>query len=87
VDLHLKPIQKESVVNKCLHGEIRQIGNRLITKTYDLDGYKYYFGDDEWLMIRPSGTEPVLRLYAQASGETAVQQLLSDAQKDLLAGD
>ncbi|HAQ38069.1 MAG TPA: phosphoglucosamine mutase [Saprospirales bacterium] len=85
VDLHLSLSQKEKVVLKCIRGEIVQIGHREIVKTYDLDGYKYYFGDDEWLMIRPSGTEPVLRLYAQSKSERDVKQLLADAQKELLA--
>jgi phosphomannomutase len=84
VDLHLSPEQKENVVNKCLLGEIHKIGNRQVINIYDLDGYKYYFSEDEWLMIRPSGTEPVLRLYAQAKCETEVTKLLEDAQKDLL---
>ena len=31
----------------------------------NLDGFKYYFSDSQWFMIRPSGTEPVLRTYAE----------------------
>jgi phosphomannomutase len=86
VDLHLSPAQKEKVVQQCLEGKLTQIGGRKIAKTYDLDGYKYYFSDDEWLMVRPSGTEPVLRLYAQSINESAVHLLLKDAQKDLVSG-
>lgn len=85
VDLHLSPEQKQNVVNRCFRGEIRKIGKRQVIKSYDLDGYKYYFREDEWLMIRPSGTEPVLRLYAQATCDSEVTQLLDDAQKDLLS--
>ncbi len=84
VDLHLSQAQKDKVVQQCLEGNLTRIGDRKIIKTYDLDGYKYYFSDDEWLMVRPSGTEPVLRLYAQSVNESAVRLLLEDAQSDLV---
>ena len=42
----------------------------------DRDGVKYILHDDSWLLIRPSGTEPVLRIYAEARSESQVQLLL-----------
>ena len=41
------------------------------------DGVKYRLADDSWLLIRPSGTEPVLRVYAEAPDERGVKALLS----------
>ena len=41
------------------------------------DGFKYIFGDGAWLLIRPSGTEPVLRLYSEANDQGAVDVLLA----------
>lgn len=43
-------------------------------KTYD--GVKFVASDSSWLMVRGSGTEPILRIYAEASSETAVRKLL-----------
>ena len=40
------------------------------------DGVKYYLDDGSWLLIRPSGTEPVLRVYAEAADNGRVQALL-----------
>ena len=40
------------------------------------DGVKYYLDDGSWLLIRPSGTEPVLRVYAEAGDNGRVQALL-----------
>ncbi len=40
------------------------------------DGVKYYLNDGSWLLIRPSGTEPVLRVYAEAANDERVQALL-----------
>ena len=40
------------------------------------DGVKYMLQDDSWLLIRPSGTEPVLRMYAEARSAIMVTSLL-----------
>jgi hypothetical protein len=37
---------------------------------------KYIMEDDSWLLIRPSGTEPVLRVYAEGRSEQMVEALL-----------
>ena len=39
---------------------------------------KYLLADNSWLLIRPSGTEPVLRVYAEAHSPDAVQALLAE---------
>jgi phosphomannomutase len=41
-----------------------------------LDGVKLLFGDDGWILFRPSGTEPVLRVYCEARGEKLVERLV-----------
>ena len=41
-----------------------------------MDGVKYILEDDSWLLIRPSGTEPVLRVYAEGRSPAMVQDLL-----------
>jgi len=65
-DLHLKEEQKQAIIKKCKNGDYNSFGNYKVEKLDDLDGYKYFFNDDEWFMIRPSGTEPVLRTYAES---------------------
>lgn len=47
-----------------------------VVRVSDKDGVKYILADDSWLLIRPSGTEPVLRIYAEARSEAQVNQLL-----------
>ncbi len=54
----------------------------------DRDGVKYILADNSWLLIRPSGTEPVLRVYAEARSQEQVQALLAEGgllAKDVLA--
>ena len=42
-----------------------------------VDGTKFYLdGEDRWLMVRPSGAEPVLRVYAQGAGEKETRKIL-----------
>ena len=49
-----------------------------IAQVSDRDGIKYIFADDSWLLIRPSGTEPVLRIYAEARADAQVHALLRE---------
>ncbi len=84
-DLHLTDAKKHAIINKCASGEITRIGNREVTLTEDVDGFKFFMGD-EWLLVRPSGTEPVLRVYAQAANMDDVRALLDDAHKALQEG-
>jgi phosphomannomutase len=41
-----------------------------------LDGVKYILSDDSWLLIRPSGTEPVLRVYAEGRSPEMVREMI-----------
>ena len=73
-------------MDRCKEGHITDIGGRPVIKTEDIDGYKFYLSDDEWLMVRPSGTEPVLRVYAHAADNAAVRKLLDAGHKSLQEG-
>jgi phosphomannomutase len=53
-----------------------KIAGREVTDIITLDGYKYKLGDDNWLLIRFSGTEPVIRVYCETTDEALVQPLL-----------
>lgn len=65
-DLRISQKLKEEIVAKCTAGEFDHFGKYQVQKIDDLDGWKYWLSDHEWVMIRPSGTEPVLRTYAEA---------------------
>ena len=60
------------------HPPVRVDGSPLAEiKSYD--GVKYVARDGSWLMLRGSGTEPVLRIYAEAKSDAAAQKLVRDA--------
>jgi len=47
-----------------------------VEEVNDIDGYKILLADGSWLLVRPSGTEPKLRIYAEAERESRVEELL-----------
>lgn len=76
-DLHLKrPVAKTAMVKLLLDCAPSSIDGVEIEKIETLDGVKYYLDDGSWLLIRPSGTEPVLRVYAEAPDDGRVKSLL-----------
>ncbi len=54
-----------------------QWGGLKVLQRDTLDGYKYFLERDAWLLIRFSGTEPVLRIYVQAETRAEVQEIFS----------
>ncbi len=80
LDLQLTDQIKESVKSKLSQNRFDQLGKFKVLNYENLDGEKYYFDNDSWIMFRLSGTEPVLRIYAQGQNEEEVRQLLASAQ-------
>ncbi|MCE1253885.1 MAG: phosphoglucomutase/phosphomannomutase family protein [Anaerolineae bacterium] len=71
-----QPVAKEKMVEKLLNEAPKTIGGESIKQALSLDGVKYIMSDDSWLLIRPSGTEPVLRVYAEGRSQAMVKALL-----------
>jgi phosphomannomutase/phosphoglucomutase len=64
----------------CSKGEAAKIISQLKKehKNHDTtDGIKLVFDESNWIMIRPSGTEPIARIYAEASSEEKLHTLMS----------
>lgn len=78
-DLHLDNDKKWAIMDKCKNGEITHIGDREVIRTETVDGYKFYLSEDDWIMIRPSGTEPVLRVYSQSNNAEGTRAILDAA--------
>lgn len=77
-DLQLKrSISKANMVKMLLDLAPSSIEGVEIEKIQTTDGVKYYLEDGSWLLIRPSGTEPVLRVYAEAPDNVRVNALLN----------
>jgi phosphomannomutase len=72
-------VAKKEMVQQLLDTAPEYIAGEKVIKIDSYDGVKFHLADDSWLLIRPSGTEPVLRLYAEAGSEAAVDALLETA--------
>jgi phosphomannomutase len=84
IDLPIDHAAKRQLVQDLQMGGIANIAGFEVAATNFSDGFKYIFGDGSWLLIRPSGTEPVLRLYSEA-GDPAKVALLLKAGRSLAA--
>jgi alpha-D-glucose phosphate-specific phosphoglucomutase len=76
-----RPVSKAEMVTRLTEDVPDSLGGQGITEVQTLDGVKYLLADDSWLLIRPSGTEPVLRVYAEAREEPMVDVLLAYGQR------
>jgi len=77
-DLRLRrPVSKSLMTQKLCEESPAQIGGEAISQISTLDGVKYLLSDESWLLIRPSGTEPVLRVYAEGRSQAMVKALLA----------
>ncbi len=77
-DIRLKSfVAKAEMVKRLLDGVPQQIAGESVVKVDSYDGVKYHLADDSWLLIRPSGTEPVLRVYAEAESEAALDAIIA----------
>jgi phosphomannomutase len=54
-----------------------EIGGQKVEEVSQRDGVKYIMSDDSWLLIRPSGTEPVLRVYVEGRNAEMVKALMA----------
>lgn len=84
IDTHIDNDQKEALLERLRAEPPELIAGRKVAQTNFSDGFKFLFDNGDWLLIRPSGTEPVLRLYSEAGEAEMVDTLLRGARQ--LAG-
>jgi len=78
--------QNRKAVGDRLNQPLSELGGlRVKGKKTTADGTKYMLEDDSWVLMRASGTEPVVRLYAESSSEEKMKNLI-DAVKQFILG-
>jgi len=86
-DFHLHvPVPKKEMVNRLSAKAPQSMAGQTVREIKTFDGIKFVLADDSWLLIRPSGTEPVLRVYAEAPSGDVVRELLA-AGRQLVGSD
>lgn len=86
VDLRLTPEVKDAFLAEVPTMDPMQVGGHAVLEVLREDGIKFLLPDDAWLLLRPSGTEPLVRVYAEAATTTEVDELLA-AGEALVKGD
>lgn len=83
-DLHLNNELKEQIIEKCKSNSYTSFGSYKIVSTEDTDGFKFRLDNGSWVMIRPSGTEPVLRVYSESDSSAAAFDILDQTKTAIL---
>ncbi len=73
-----KAIPKKEMVKLLTDNAPAKLAGETVSRVDTLDGVKFYLSDGGWLLVRPSGTEPVLRIYAEAHTPDMVKALLDE---------
>ena len=84
-NLHLSDEQKANAVKR-VAVDSSTLLNRKVVSTDRTDGAKFVFDDGSWMLLRLSGTEPLLRIYVEAESAAASAKLAKDASNWVLQG-
>ena len=60
------------------------IGGRKVERINRIDGVKFLFAGNSWMLMRPSGTEPLVRIYAESESKKDLEELLEEGRRYLL---
>jgi phosphomannomutase len=77
VDLDAKSAQKQKAIDHFSDERLKTFEQWPITRRENLDGIKLYLGDIGWVMVRASGTENLLRIYAETSKTVTTEKILT----------
>jgi len=76
MDLEFPETERQVINNRIKHNPPESIDGAQVVKLDATDGFRFTLADTTWLLIRFSGTEPVLRIYAESNSLARVEKLL-----------
>jgi phosphomannomutase len=87
-DLHIAEEVKQAAIRRAKSEQTKRLGNYAVLKKENLDGIKFFLdapthgnGAEAWILFRASGTEPLLRVYAEAASPELVEEILASGEK------
>ena len=86
IDTVIEAAQKDAILKRLNANLPKRVDGREVVKTNLSDGFKFTLNDGSWLLIRFSGTEPLVRVYAEANSKERVRAILEDGKKLVVAG-
>jgi alpha-D-glucose phosphate-specific phosphoglucomutase len=76
IDLHFPEEKRQAIIKRVQDGAPKSIEKVKVTRVDTRDGFRFILADNSWLLIRFSGTEPILRIYAETDDTERVKRLL-----------
>jgi phosphomannomutase len=73
--------EKQEKIDRILKNRPQEIAELAVTEFSDTDGFKFSFEDGGWMLIRFSGTEPLIRVYCETTHADKVQAILDSGLK------
>jgi len=83
-DLRIDNDIKNAIIKKAADGGYTQFGKYTFNRIENIDGIKYHLDNGGWVMLRASGTEPLLRVYAEGNSKAETADILEEVKKTIL---
>jgi alpha-D-glucose phosphate-specific phosphoglucomutase len=80
-DFHISAARRQAIVHRLSSSPPATVAGSRVTKIDTTDGFRYFLGDESWLLIRFSGTEPLVRIYAEAETLERASKLLDEGKE------
>ncbi len=81
IDFAEAKVNKPEMIKKLSSPPYSTLGGIPIRRIKTIDGVKFFMEDESWLLIRPSGTEPKVRVYAEASSQSQLDRIIEEGVK------
>jgi alpha-D-glucose phosphate-specific phosphoglucomutase len=80
-DFHISAAKRQAILHRLSSSPPDKIAGSKVTKVDTIDGFRFFLGDESWLLIRFSGTEPLVRIYAEAKRLEKAETLVDEGKK------
>ncbi|WP_276133850.1 phosphoglucomutase/phosphomannomutase family protein [Polluticoccus soli] len=83
-DMHIENEKKEHIISTAAKNGYTHFGKYNFNRIETIDGIKYHLDNGGWILLRASGTEPLLRIYAEGNSKEEALDILEDVKKTIL---
>ncbi len=79
LDIHLTQEAKDALLNNLKTNPPEKIAGTAVSRINRIDGFKFILADGSWVLFRPSGTEPIVRIYMESSSLKKLKDMITYA--------